>query len=101
MAAEIARMFTEEVRQYDPPWRGGVFGVSFQGLTANVPEGKMTGATPDGRKSGDALADNISPQAGTDVSGPTAVTLSVSKSISRVSQWESAQSASFTHRSSW
>jgi len=79
MAAEIARMFTEEVRQYDPPWRGGVFGVSFQGLTANVPEGKMTGATPDGRKSGDALADNISPQAGTDVSGPTAVTLSVSK----------------------
>jgi formate C-acetyltransferase len=79
MAAQVAKVFTEEVRRHDPPWRGGVFGVSFQGLTANVPEGRATGATPDGRRAGEALADNLSPQAGTDVNGPTAVTLSVSK----------------------
>lgn len=77
-AARIARMFAEEVRKYKP-WRGGVFGVSLQGLTANVPEGETIGATPDGRMAGEPLADNASAHAGTDVNGPTATLKSVSK----------------------
>jgi formate C-acetyltransferase len=78
LAARIARMFAEEVRKYKP-WRGGVFGVSLQGLTANVPEGETTGATPDGRLAGEPLADNASTHAGTDMNGPTATLKSVSK----------------------
>ncbi len=74
----VAHMFAEELKKYTP-WRGGVFGGSLQGLTANVPEGDVTGATPDGRLAGEPLADNVSPSAGTDVNGPTAVLRSVSK----------------------
>ncbi len=43
-------------------------------ITANVPGGSYTCATPDGRYYGEPLADGtISPQQGTDVNGPTAV----------------------------
>lgn len=77
-AARLADMFADEAQQYTP-WRGGVFGTSLQGLTANVPEGETVGATPDGRRAGEALSDNISPHAGTDVHGPTATLKSVSK----------------------
>ena len=43
-------------------------------ITANVPGGSYTCATPDGRCFGEPLADGtISPQQGTDVNGPTAV----------------------------
>jgi pyruvate formate-lyase/glycerol dehydratase family glycyl radical enzyme len=48
-------------------------------VSANVPFGKFIGATPDGRKSGEATADGISPHMGTDRRGPTAVALSVAK----------------------
>ena len=71
-------MFAEEATQYTP-WRGGKFGVSLQGLTANVPEGETVGATPDGREAHEALSDNISPHAGTDLNGPTSTLKSVSK----------------------
>lgn len=77
-ASEIAWIFAKEVQRYKP-WRGGVFGPSLQGLTANVPEGLNLNATPDGRKAGEPIADNISPQAGTDIKGPTATMKSVSK----------------------
>ena len=77
-AHEIAWTFAKEIKRYKP-WRGGVFGPSLQGLTANVPEGSNLDATPDGRKAGEPIADNISPQAGTDIKGPTATMKSVSK----------------------
>ena len=77
-ATRIAHMFADELKKYKP-WRGKVFGGSLQSLTANVPEGEVTWATPDGRLAGEALADNISPSAGTDMNGPTAVLRSVSK----------------------
>jgi len=75
---EVALMFYREAKKYVPP-RGGVYGPSFQSLTANVPQGEMVGATPDGRRAGEPLADNVSPHPGTDVSGPTAVVKSVAK----------------------
>jgi len=78
-AALISRIFYDEVVRRYRPWRGGVFGISLQGLTANVPEGEVTGATPDGRLAGEPLADNASPHAGTDRKGITAVFKSVAK----------------------
>lgn len=77
-AVRLGNLFAVEAQQYQP-WRGGVFGTSLQGLTANVPEGETVGATPDGRVAHEALSDNISPHAGTDVNGPTATLKSVSK----------------------
>jgi formate C-acetyltransferase len=75
----IARMFYDEIVRKYRPWRGGVFGLSLQGLTANVPEGEVTGATPDGRLAGEPLADNASPHPGTDKNGVTAVLKSFAK----------------------
>jgi len=78
LAAEVFRAFAEEMAQYEPP-RGGWYGVTLQSLTANVPYGQRTGATPDGRRAGEPLADNASPAPGTDANGPTAVLKSVAK----------------------
>jgi formate C-acetyltransferase len=77
-ATIISKIFYDEIVKYKP-LRGGVFGLSLQGLTANVPEGEVTGATPDGRLSGEPLADNVSPHPGTDRNGITATLKSVAK----------------------
>ncbi|MDR1317937.1 MAG: hypothetical protein LBK13_13810 [Spirochaetales bacterium] len=77
-AVLVSNIFADETEKYTP-YRGGKFGISLQGLTANVPEGETVGATPDGRIMGEALSDNISPHAGTDVNGPTSTLKSVSK----------------------
>ncbi|MBW1697984.1 MAG: glycyl radical protein [Deltaproteobacteria bacterium] len=58
---------------------GGRYGPTPQGVSANVPLGAAVGATPDGRKAGQPLADNTSPAAGTDLKGPTAVLKSVAR----------------------
>ncbi len=78
LAREIVNEHVREVAKYRPV-RGGVVGPSTQSLTANVPHGAKVGATPDGRRSGEPLADNNSPTAGTDTHGPTAVLKSVAK----------------------
>lgn len=44
--------------------------------SANVPFGKVVGATPNGRKAGTALSDGSSASQGADVRGPTAVLMS-------------------------
>jgi formate C-acetyltransferase len=60
--------------------RGGVYQPGFYTVSAHVPMGANVGATPDGRKAGDPLADGgVSPTAGRDLKGPTAVLRSVSK----------------------
>jgi len=74
----ISEMFAEETARY-LPIRGAVFGITMQGLTANVPEGEVIGATPDGRNASEPISDNISPHAGTDLHGPTATLKSASK----------------------
>ncbi|WP_247595247.1 glycyl radical protein [Actinomyces procaprae] len=48
-------------------------------ISANVPQGASTAATPDGRHAGQPLAEGCSPSHGADVNGPTAVFKSVSK----------------------
>lgn len=75
---ETLNYFIEEVSKYKPI-RGGKYGPTVLSLSANVPEGEVVGATPDGRKSGEPTSDNASPSAGADVNGPTAAMKSVAK----------------------
>ena len=58
---------------------GGVYYAGTSSISANVPQGAGTIATPDGRKSGEPLAEGCSPSHGADVHGPTAVFKSVAK----------------------
>ena len=53
-------------------YNSGPFVGSFISISAYVPFGEKTGATPDGRKSRSILADSISPTNGADIKGPTA-----------------------------
>ncbi len=48
-------------------------------VSANVPLGAHTGATPDGRLAHMPVADGVSPSSGKDVNGPTAACNSVAK----------------------
>jgi formate C-acetyltransferase len=58
---------------------GGKYYAGTSSISANVPYGAETAATPDGRKARTPLAEGASPAAGTDVNGPTAVFNSVAK----------------------
>jgi formate C-acetyltransferase len=58
---------------------GGVYAGSTSNISANVPLGSKVGATPDGRKAGQPIAEGVSPYRGTDKRGPTAVMRSVTK----------------------
>jgi formate C-acetyltransferase len=58
---------------------GGTWHPSTASVSANVPMGKVVGATPDGREAGRALADVESATHGTDKHGPTAIVKSVAK----------------------
>ena len=78
IAREVANLFADAIQRYTPV-RGGVYGPTTQTLTANVPQGLVVGATPDGRRKGQPLADNNSPTAGTDLNGPTAAMNSVAR----------------------
>ena len=58
---------------------GGVYYAGTSSISANVPQGAGTAATPDGRKAGEPLAEGCSPSHGMDRKGPTAVFKTVSK----------------------
>ena len=76
---EVLRAYCDELRKYRNMRNGPFIGALYY-LTANIPFGKRTAATPDGRKSGEPLNDGgISPVHGRDRKGPTAVARSVGK----------------------
>ena len=58
---------------------GGTYYAGTSSISANVPQGAGTCATPDGRHAGEPLAEGCSPTHSMDVSGPTSVFKSVSK----------------------
>ncbi|EIZ8989270.1 formate C-acetyltransferase/glycerol dehydratase family glycyl radical enzyme [Cronobacter sakazakii] len=58
---------------------GGTYYAGTSSISANVPFGAATMATPDGRKARTPLAEGASPASGTDRLGPTAVINSVGK----------------------
>lgn len=70
--------YLKEYQKYRP-LRGGFYCPSPQTLSANAYTGEAIGATPDGRLRGQPTADNISPAAGDDLAGATAVLKSAAK----------------------
>ena len=58
---------------------GGEYYAGTSSISANVPQGAGTIATPDGRHAGKPLAEGCSPSHGSDRTGPTGVMKSVSK----------------------
>ena len=76
-ARDAAYIYTKPLLNYRNP-RGGIFQAGLYPVSANVPLGAQTGATPDGRLAGVPVADGVSPTAGKDVNGPTAAANSVS-----------------------
>ena len=77
-AREMAYTYTKPIERYKNI-RGGAFQAGLYPVSANVPLGAQTGATPDGRLAFTPIADGVSPAAGRDVKGPTASANSVSK----------------------
>lgn len=78
LTREAGLIYCREVEKYKNP-RGGSFQPGLYPASINVAMGAVTGATPDGRKAGTPLADGVSPTAGVDKKGPTAVMNSVAK----------------------
>ncbi len=62
-----------------PNTKGGSYRINLLPTTVHVYFGKVTGATPDGRKAGESLSEGISPVQGSDRKGPTAVLKSAAK----------------------
>lgn len=84
LLARAYQTYIDELKQYHNPryGRGPVGGNYYAGtssISANVPFGAQTMATPDGRKAHTPLAEGASPASGTDHLGPTAVIGSVGK----------------------
>ena len=77
-AREVAYTYTKPLQNYKNP-RGGQFQAGLYPVSANVPLGGQTGATPDGRYAHTPVADGVSPSAGKDVKGPTAAASSVAR----------------------
>ncbi len=76
-ARDVAYTYTRPLLDFGNP-RGGRYQAGLYPVSANVPLGAQTGATPDGRTAGMPVADGVSPSAGKDVNGPTAAANSVS-----------------------
>ncbi len=79
ISARFLRFYGEQVERYKNP-RGGHFQPGSYTVSAHIPLGHAVGATPDGRRAGEQLADGgLSPMVGRDKNGPTASLSSVSK----------------------
>lgn len=84
LLARAYQSYIDELQQYHNTrfGRGPIGGTYYAGtssISANVPFGAATQATPDGRKATTPLAEGASPASGTDRLGPTAVISSVGK----------------------
>lgn len=77
-ARDVAYTYTKPLQKYKNP-RGGIFQAGLYPVSANVPLGGQTGATPDGRLAGTPIADGVGPVQGKDVLGPTATANSVAR----------------------
>jgi len=80
---ELTDDFCIQIDNYVNP-RGGRFQSGLYTVETHAYMGKLTGALPDGRLKGVALANALSPVQGADVIGPTAVIKSITKINHRV-----------------
>ena len=77
--AEVYQLFADTCAENSTAYGGHVTPNAIS-ISAHQPGGAVTGATPDGRKGGDILADaSLSPDHGKDTSGPIAVFQSAMK----------------------
>ena len=70
LAREAAYFYTRPLETFKNP-RGGMYQAGLYPVSANVPLGAQTGATPDGRLAHTPVADGVGPTSGFDISGPT------------------------------
>ena len=77
-ARDVAYTYTKPLETFENP-RGGIYHAGLYPVSANVPLGAQTGATPDGRLSGAPIADGVGPAGGRDKLGPTAAANSVAR----------------------
>ena len=80
LAAQVIETFAAIIKRRKP-FRGGeyILGTTAGGENMHVEFGRVTGATPDGRRAGESLADSIGPAHGRDRRGVTAMLNSVAK----------------------
>ena len=84
LAYRVLEDYLNEIKKYkNTRYNRGPIGSNYCGSTsnisANVPSGRVIGATPDGRKATEPIAEGVSPFYSTERRGPTAVLKSVSK----------------------
>ena len=77
-AREVGNTYTKPFEKFTNP-RRGIYQAGLYPVSANVPLGYQTGATPDGRLAYTPIADGVGPASGRDVKGPTATANSVAR----------------------